>query len=257
MGLSRDVVILIPKLVNEFIGTFFLVLVVCITGANGEVYKCTGITPAFAIGGMLMVLVFMGGHVSGAHYNPAVTIGILAAGRSRIGVIDALAYILTQFVASFAAAGAQFAITGTTLGIHRGPNITPGGAMFVEGLFTFILVTVVLNVATTVALESNSFYGTAIGFCVISGAICVGSISGGVFNPAVAFGPVLVNALSATPQHETEIWIYYIGCCGGALVAAAVFRVTNWSTEYAQKQEDASEARGVPLALYQDLNEPR
>lgn len=248
----RDLCItLLPKLVNEFIGTFFLVLVVCLT--SGGDYVCSGLSPAFAIGSMLMVLVFMGGHVSGAHYNPAVTLGILAAGRSRIRVVEAVCYIVTQFVASFAAAGAQYSITGKTVGIQRGPDITAGGAMFVEGLFTFILVTVVLNVATTVALESNSFYGTAIGFCVISGAICVGQISGGVFNPAVAFGPVIVNALSATPRRETEIWIYYIGCSGGAVVAALVFRITNWGAEYGQRREESS--KEVPLGLYQHLEE--
>lgn len=251
MGVRDYCSVLLPKLVNEFIGTFFLVLVVCLTSSGS--YVCSGLSPAFAIGSMLMVLVFMGGHVSGAHYNPAVTLGIFCAGRSRIAAIDAACYILTQMFGSLVAAGAQFAITGKSLGIHRGADITAGGAMLVEGLFTFILVTVVLNVATTVALESNSFYGTAIGFCVISGVLCVGQVSGGVFNPAVAFGPVIVNALSDAPQLETEIWIYYIGCCGGAIVAALVFRITNWGAEYGQRREMLS--KEVPLGVYQHLHE--
>lgn len=239
--------VLFPKLLNEFVGTFFLVLVGCLSRQLR--FECVRLASSMAIGSMLMVVVFMGGHISGGHYNPAVTVGVYLSGckRGQVGLVDTLFYVIVQFAASLTAAICQWAITQDTIGINRAPRISLGGALLVEALFTFILVTVVLHVATTTDLEHNSFYGTAIGFTVIAGAICVGQISGGVFNPAIVFGPSMINAASAAPEPQVDAWLYYVGCLIGALGAALLFRITNWGRAYGEHYMKRVENLGVEV----------
>lgn len=239
--------VLFPKLLNEFVGTFFLVLVGCLS--RQLKFECVRLASSMAIGSMLMVVVFMGGHISGGHYNPAVTVGVYLSGckRGQVGLADTVFYIIIQLAASLTAAICQWAITQDTIGINRAPRISLGGALLVEALFTFILVTVVLHVATTTDLEHNSFYGTAIGFTVIAGAICVGQISGGVFNPAIVFGPSLINAASVAPEPQRDTWLYYVGCFIGALGAALLFRFTNWGRAYGEHYIKRVENLGVEV----------
>ena len=165
-----------------------------------------------------MVMVYAGGHVSGAHYNPAVTIAVWLRGRCPTG--DVAPYIVSQVLGAAAAAFAA--------GILRsGAVITamaPLGrkAMAAELLFTFALAYVVLNVATSKRTQGNSYYGLAIGFTVLTGAFAVGDISGGVFNPAVAVG---ISIMGLSPW--ANLWIYLTACFAGAIAAALVFRVLN------------------------------
>jgi aquaporin Z len=172
------------KYAVELIGTFFLVFTVGTSVASGS-----PLAP-LAIGSSLMVMIYAGGHISGAHYNPAVTMAALV--RGRIGINDAVGYWIAQFAAALIAAGAVYLVNPTPA-----KTLTLSGhAIVAEALFTFALAYVVLNVATSKDHPDNSFYGLAIGFTVMVGAFAVGGISGGVFNPAVALGGAAMGLFS-------------------------------------------------------------
>jgi len=202
------------KYVVELIGTFFLVLTVgCTVLSSGA-----GMIPPLAIGSALMVMIFAGGHISGGHYNPAVTLGVWL--RGRCDTKDVVPYIVFQVIgASVAAMAVKYLKSGvavTTLSPSTGP------ALLAEFVFTFALVYVVLNVATAKGTSGNSFYGLAIGFTVLAGAFSVGGISGGAFNPAVAVG---ASILRLTPW--SSLWIYLVANFGAAIVAAMSFKALN------------------------------
>jgi aquaporin Z len=202
------------KYIAEFIGTFFLVLTIGLTVIGAE----ASVIAPLAIGAALMVMVYAGGHISGAHYNPAVTLGVLI--RGKLHMRDAVPYIVAQLAgAAVAAVAVKF--------FRNGVEVTPmalqlGPALLAEFLFTFALVYVVLNAATAEGTSGNSFYGLAIGMTVMTGAFAVGSISGGAFNPAVALG---ISMLSLSSW--ANLWIYVLANFGAAIVAAIVFNLIN------------------------------
>ena len=205
------------KYLAEFIGTFFLVLTIgCSVAGNHPLAP-------LAIGSALMVMIYAGGHVSGAHFNPAVTLAVTMRGRCSLA--DAIPYVVSQVLGAIAAA----IVTGFLMPADKFTSITPmdlskvaAQALLAEALFTFALAYVVLNVATAKANANNSFYGLAIGFTVLTGAIAVGGISGGAFNPAVAVG---ISVLGFTAW--SNIWIYLAGDFAGAAIAAIAFKVIN------------------------------
>jgi len=167
------------KYAVELIGTFFLVFTIATSVLSGS-----ALAP-LAIGAALMVMVYAGGHISGGHYNPAVTIAALVRGRIRLP--DAVGYWVAQLVGGLlAAAIARWVVHPAQVKTPTLSGHTLIAAFVVELLFTFALCYVVLNVATSKSHPNNSFYGLAIGFTVLTGAIAVGGISGGAFNPAVA-----------------------------------------------------------------------
>ncbi len=204
------------KYVTEFIGTFGLVFTVGCAVLSGS-----NLAP-LAIGAVMMVLVYAGGHISGGHYNPAITLGVLL--RGKLPVSDAVPYWVSQLVAAFIAAWlARFAANPSAvsaLTISGAHGIV--AALLAEFVFTFALVYVVLNVATSKDQPNNQFFGLAIGFTVAAGVAAVGRISGGAFNPAVAFGATLMGLLS-----WSDIWIYLVANLLGATVAAITFRYLN------------------------------
>jgi aquaporin Z len=199
----------------EFIGTFFLVFTV-----GAATYSGSPLAP-IAIGSALMVMVYAGGHVSGGHFNPAVTMGVLV--RGRIGFGEAVGYWIAQLAAGVVAAevvrGVMAPPTAAPLTL---PGTALGAAFVVELLFTFALAYVVCNVATSKDHPDNSFYGLAIGFTVLVGAIAVGGISGGAFNPAVALGAGFMGML-AWPTW----WIYPVAELVGGAAAGLAFRFLN------------------------------
>jgi len=203
------------KYLVEFIGTFFLVLTIGCTGIGAG----SGVIAPLAIGAALMVMVFAGGHISGAHYNPAVTLGVLI--RGKVNASDVVPYMIAQVVAAIVAGlvVTKFLRTGVLVG-PIAPKIGP--ALLAEFLFTFALVYVVLNVATAKGTSGNSFYGLAIGMTVMTGAFAVGDISGGAFNPAVAVG-ISVMGISSW----ANIWLYLLADFAAAIVAAVVFNTVN------------------------------
>jgi aquaporin Z len=199
------------KYLTELIGTFFLVLTVGCTVIGGA----PGVIPPIAIGAALMVMIFAGGHISGGHYNPAVTLGVWL--RGKCSAADVLPYMISQVIGGVLAAGATRYLVGSPKTLP-GP-LPMGPSLLAEFLFTFALVFVVLNTATSKGTEGNSFYGLAIGFTVTVGAFAVGNISGGAFNPAVAVG-VTVMGLAAW----SSIWIYLVANFLGGAVAALTFK---------------------------------
>ncbi len=208
----------LPKYLCELIGTFFLVLTIGCTVIGGG----GGVIPPLAIGSALMVMIFAGGHVSGGHYNPAVTFGVWL--RGRCDAKDVLPYMVSQVMgAVLAALAVKYLRSGVEV---TAANPDVGKALLAEFLFTFALVYVVLNVATAKGTTGNSFYGLAIGFTVLTGAFAVGDISGGAFNPAVAVG-ISVLGLSSWPN----LWIFLVANFLGGAAAAGVFRLLNTTEE--------------------------
>ncbi|MCV7342995.1 MULTISPECIES: MIP/aquaporin family protein [Mycobacteriaceae] len=205
------------KYATEFIGTFGLVFTVAC------VVLTTSALAPLAIGSVLMVMVYAGGHVSGGHYNPAVSLAVYL--RGRLPLMDLPAYWLAQILGGgLAAAAANLVIspTSSTPAALSFTGRTMSAALLAEFLFTFALAYVVLNVATSKDHPVNSFYGLAIGFTVAAGAIAVGGVSGGVFNPAVAIGGSVIGIFS-----WSNLWLYLVAELVGAAVAALVFRLVN------------------------------
>jgi aquaporin Z len=206
------------KYVVEAIGTLFLVFTV-----GAAVGSRSQLAP-LAIGAVLMVMVYAGGHLSGGHYNPAVTLAALV--RRRITPRDAAGYWLAQFGAGLVAAVlVRTVIDPAQVGKTATLTLTGAGvfsAFAVELLFTFALCYVVLNVATSKDHPDNSFYGLAIGFTVVAGAIAVGTISGGAFNPAVTLGAAVMG-MFAWPT----LWVYLVAQVVAGAGAGAVFLALN------------------------------
>lgn len=205
------------RYLTEFTGTFFLVFTIGCTAIGG-----TPMAP-LAIGASLMVMVYMGGHISGAHYNPAVSLGLVL--RGALPARDYIPYVVAQLLGAIMASLAVYAVTGGhTFVPTPAPAASAVAALLVEILYTTALALVVMNVATDPATKGNSFYGLAIGFTVAAGAFAGGPISGGAFNPAVGLGPALVHAIIGG-GNIAHVWLYIVGPCIGSAIAAAIFNV--------------------------------
>lgn len=204
------------RYLTEAIGTFFLVLSIGMTAVLGST------AAPLAIGATLMVMVYMGGHVSGAHYNPAVTLAVWLRGAMEKS--DVGPYLAAQLFGAWLAAQAVYLTTGGTFAPAPGATFTTGPVLLAEFLVTFALVLVILNVATSEATKGNSYYGLAIGFTVMAGAYAVGPVSGGAFNPAVGIGPAIVDTLAGDGSLG-NVWYYLVGPIAGGLVAVPVFRM--------------------------------
>lgn len=208
------------KYLVEFVGTFFLVFTIGMT----VLAPGAGAMAPLAIGSILAVMIFAGGHISGGHFNPAVTLGVWL--RGKCPAADVVPYLGAQFsaglVASFAVKALKTGLVAkaAALGGAMTPEILP--ALLAEFLFTFALVWVVLHTATAKGTAGNSFYGFSIGFTVLAGAYAVGGVSGGAFNPAVALGLCLMGIVS-----WGSLWIYLVACSAGGLAAAVAFKTVN------------------------------
>jgi aquaporin Z len=195
------------KYVVEFIGTLFLVLAVCMAGSTA------GPMAPVAIGVTLMGMVYAGGYISGAHYNPAVSLAIYI--RGKLSLPDMFAYWVAQLLG-----GALAALIALKVFDYAGNagSVDSVKALIAEILGTFALAYVVLNAATTVRSTGNSKYGLAIGFTVTAMAYTFGPISGGAFNPAVALGASIFGAFE-----WSNIWIYLAGTFVGGALAGFTF----------------------------------
>jgi len=199
---------LAAKLVSEFLGTYFLVVTV---GLN-----VLGKSPAgaFSIAASLMCMIYALGDISGANFNPAVTLALMIH-KVVDGPIGGM-YIAVQILAGIAAEFTYTAIYGgKTVPLEAGAGYTPAAALTAETVFTFVLVLVVLCAAVKDKTKSKDFFALAIGSCVTVGGCAIGAVSGGSLNPAVSFGLAssLQNALSWTCAEF----------CGAGLAAALVF----------------------------------
>jgi len=206
------------KLVSEFVGTFFLVLTV---GLN-VIGKSNA--PVFSIAASLMCMIFALGRVSGAHFNPAVTLAVLARGGGCITPRDALYYWVVQFIGGAAGATMYTVMEhGKTFPLAVGKGFGWAHVAVAEIIFTFVLCYVVLAVATTKKVKTQ-FFGLAIGSAVTAGGIAIGSISGGVLNPAVAFGVSLTSLFGGGNFWHVIPYMLFQMLAGG--FAAATFHLT-------------------------------
>lgn len=199
------------RYVVELIGTFFLMftigMVVLSPGA--------GDLAPLAIGAALMAMVYAGGHISGAHYNPAVTLAVWMRGKCETK--DIPGYLVAQLLGASCAAGAALFLKGFPAVTAASPDVLP--ALLAEFLFTFALVWVVLHTATAKSTEGNGYYGVAIGLTVVAGAYAVGGISGGAFNPAVAVGITILGLSSVS-----NIWIFLVANLLAGAAGALAFK---------------------------------
>jgi len=200
------------KYLTEFIGTFFLVSTIGYT----VIAPGAGDMAPLAIGATLMVMIFAGGHVSGAHYNPAVTLAVFL--RGKCSAADVLPYWIAQIAGAAVAAMIVLFMKGNPAVTPMQPDVVR--ALVAEFLYTFALCYVVLNVATAKGTSGNPTYGLAIGFTVLAGAYAVGGVSGGAFNPAVAVGITIMGLSSLA-----NIWIFLVANLAAGAAAAVIFKI--------------------------------
>ena len=202
------------KITTEFIGTFFLSLTIC----TAAVYGSAGEYAPFGIAATLMVMIYAGGHISGAHYNPAVTVSIYLRGACEKD--EVLPYIASQVIAAVSAAI-------VVENLLRPDELSPVAfelgtdAVVAELLFTFALAYVILNVATTESTSGNGYYGAAIALVVLAGAITVGSISLASFNPAVTSALIVSGKITLA-----DSWMHFVPQFIGAVLATYVYKST-------------------------------
>ncbi|HXR05640.1 MAG TPA: MIP/aquaporin family protein [Verrucomicrobiae bacterium] len=202
------------KYLTEFIGTFFLVLTVGMT----VIEPGAGNLAPLAIGSALLIMVYAGGHISGGHYNPAVTIAVWL--RGRCPQRDVFPYIGSQLAGGIVAAMLALGLKGDVVVSPSDIKIFP--ALLAELVGTFALAYVVLNVATAKATTGNSYYGLAIGFTLMTMAFAFGGVSGGAFNPAVAVGVTVMHLVKTV-----NLWLYLVANCAGGALAAITFKFIN------------------------------
>lgn len=200
------------KYLYEFVGTFFLVLTV---GMTVLMPNNAGMMAPLAIGLVLVAMIYAGAHISGAHYNPAVSLAIYL--RGKLSLKDLGLYWIVQLIAALVAGY-------LTIYFKGGPAAAPfqwetGKEFLAEFLFTFALCFVVLNVGLSNGTKGNSFYGLAVGFTILVGAYCFGSISNAAFNPAVGLGVTIMNL--STWSH---LWVYFVANFLAAIFAVLLFR---------------------------------
>ena len=210
----------IGKYIVELIGTFFLVLTVGQTVVDAKPDSASAALAPLAIGSALMVMIYAGGHLSGGHYNPAVTLAVWI--RGRCDTKDVIPYWIAQVAGAALAAITVIYFKGHAQPDGTGPAMDIPKGFLAELLFTFALAYVVLNSATSKATAGNSFYGLAIGFTVLVGAFAVGGISGGAFNPAVAIGATIMNLIK-----PNVVWVHLIADLAGGAVAGLLFKFLN------------------------------
>jgi aquaporin Z len=202
------------RLLTELVGTFIFLSVIALSGPVGPLAP-------LSIGTALMAMVYMGGHISGAHYNPAVSFGAFLS--RKLGAGDMAGYWVAQLIGAAFAFTFGYLVSNHTPGIHPGPKVQVFQALGVEIVFTAALVLVVLAVAATKATQGNSFYGLAIGFTIMAAVFTGGPISGGAFNPAVGFGATLGSVLFGSGGWS-DVWLYVVGPFAGAAIGAGIHR---------------------------------
>ena len=205
------------KLLTEFVGTLLFLFSI-----SAAVLSGSPMAP-LAIGAALMVVVYMGGHVSGGHFNPAVSLAVLIRGKMTAG--DLLPYWVAQLLGALMGCFLASLATGKSFAVMPGEGVTTLGAILVEVVFTFALCLVVLNVATAKATAGNSYFGLAIGFTIVVAAFGGGPVSGGAFNPAVATGAAINSVIHG--QGAGPLWMYWVGPLLGGVLAGGTFKLQN------------------------------
>ncbi len=206
----------LKKYLVELIGTFFLMLTIACTGLITN----NGVIAPLAIAAVLVSIVYAGGHISGGHYNPAVSLA--CAMRGALEWKHLIPYMIFQVLGGVIAVYVFYLMAKGSIIVIEPSNFPLTGLIIAEFLFTFILCYVVLQTATTKNTNGNSYYGLAIGFTVLAGAFAVGgTLCAGAFNPAVAIPVGIVGLLPWT----LVLWTALANLLGG-IMAAVAFKLT-------------------------------
>jgi aquaporin Z len=221
------------KLAIEAIGTFFLVLTIGLV----VIEPGAGAMAPLAIGSVLMVMIYAGGHISGGHYNPAVTLGVMLRGKATAS--EMVGYWAAQVAGALVATLVVALLKDGATPVALVPDTVP--ALVAEFVFTFALVFVVLNVATAKGTAGNSYFGLAIGFTVLVGAYAVGGISGGAFNPAVSAGLVVMGLLDVG-----SVWVHLVAQLAAGAAAGLLFNALRLSDDKATTATPAEQASLSP-----------
>lgn len=205
------------KLIAEFIGTYFLVFAG--TGAiviNEITKSLTHIGIALTFGLVVMALIYTFGHISGAHFNPAVSIGFVVNGD--ISVLECLFYIISQLLGALSASATLYALFGNIAKLGSTlPKFSWQQSFVLELILTFALMMVIFGSAVH-GKAVKSFAGIAIGATVGLEAMFAGPICGASMNPARSIAPALVS------RHLDHLWIYIVATILGAVLASLVYK---------------------------------
>lgn len=245
------------KFLAEGIGSFVFVMTISLAEANCGNANINGTTHTrnlapIAIGFMLCVMVFSFGYISGGHFNPAITLGVLLVRGIRIEL--ATAYWIAQCVGGTLGAAYAVVANGSTRHIPA-PQVYKNLPQYVvtafvaEAIFTSILVTVVLHCNYS-AQKNNHFYGLAIGMCVLSAGYAVGGVSGGAFNPAVALSLQLVKCIAGNCIPLMHLWLYFAAPAAGGVGAALLFKMTHPAPKETEEEKEKKAMLNSAQNLY-------
>jgi len=206
------------KYLNEFIGTFFLVLTVVLASND----PATVAMAPLAIGVVYMVMVYAGGQYPSGYYNPAVTLALVIAQKMERN--DALYFVIVQLIAGFLAAsiGVFLHFSAHSSEIVFQTNDQPFGGLFGELLGSFALAYVVLNVGVPRVESLNPHYGLQMGAMLALATLLLGGLSAAAFNPAVAFGAAMAGMFA-----WSDLWFYFLGAVLGGAAAATAYSLIN------------------------------
>ena len=229
------------RYIAEFVGTFGIVFAPVALSATGRFHGAdSGLMAAAWVSGLaVLAMIYALGHISAAHFNPAVTLGFAVARRFPKQYV--LPYCLAQLAGGIAAAGMVSLLFGTGYGTHV-PAVGPIlRAVGVEALLTFFLMLVIIAVATD-KRANGAVPGLAIGLTVVFDVLIGGPVTGGSMNPARSLGP----ALFAGGAPLANYWVYVVGPVSGAVIAALLYEAIRGGEHHAQ---------GAPNDLYEALHE--
>jgi MIP family channel proteins len=217
----------------EFVGTFGIVLApVAFSASNHFRGGDTGLMGASWVSGLaVLAMIYSFGHISAAHFNPAVTLGFAAAKRFPWRYVPH--YWTAQVTGAILAAGLVALIFGPGHGAHVPAAGPIGRDVALEAVLTFFLMTVIISVATDRRVN-GAIPGLAIGLTVVFGVLIGGPVTGGSMNPARTLGPALFAGSAAL----THYWIYVAGPFLGAIVAALVYEAIRGGEEHAKGAPD-------------------
>ena len=223
----------------EFVGTFGIVFAPVALSASGHFPGAdSGLMASAWVSGLaVLAMIYALGHISAAHFNPAVTLGFAVAGRFPWRYV--LPYGVAQVLGGIAAAGLAALLFGGGYGAHVPAPGPLARAVGVEAILTFFLMLVIISVATD-KRANGAVPGLAIGLTVVFDVLIGGPVTGGSMNPARSLGPALFAGGAAL----TNYWIYVVGPCVGAVAAALLYETLRGGEQHAQ---------GAPNDLYEAL----
>lgn len=220
---------MLRRYMAEFIGTFGIVFgPVALSGASHLAGADGSLMAAAVVSGLtVLAMIYALGHISAAHFNPAVTLGFAVAGRFPWRYV--VPYWIAEFLGGIAAAGVAALLFGAGHGAHVPAPGPLWRAIAVEAILTFFLMLVIIAVATD-KRANGAVPGLAIGLTVVFAVLIGGPITGGSMNPARSLGPALFGG----PAPLSAYWIYLVGPALGAALAACLYEAIRGGTQHAQ-----------------------